>query len=267
MNIFEKFTNRDESIPEKTKSKDKNPSQVKTNYLNKINLKKKPKKIHIIFIAIVIILVGVIAFTNLATNNSESPVPVGNFIGNSINSIIGDRELTDEDIIKKVGTLTYIPDTEVPEVATVADPNQLNDQTFFVKAISGDKVLIYRESKRVILYRPSDHKIVETAPLVEPTPTPIGIGQVSIEIYNSTQTSGLADKTGEALEEKFENIEVANTANASGEYSKTLIIDISGNNKTVADGLAIELNGEVGELPTDETKPSADILIILGEAQ
>ena len=51
---------------------------------------------------------------------------------------------------------------------------------------------------------------------------------------------------------------------AAKKYDKILVVDISGTKKGLAEQIAKELGGEVGNLPSDEKKPSADILIILG---
>ena len=69
------------------------------------------------------------------------------------------------DIVKKVGELIMLPEGETPTVATVTDPEQLRDQSFFAKTKVGDKVLIYTNARKAILYRPDQHKIIEVAPL------------------------------------------------------------------------------------------------------
>lgn len=68
-------------------------------------------------------------------------------------------------IIKKVGKLMVLPEGETPTIATVTDPERLADQPFFAKAKVGDKVLIYTNAKKVILYDPVGNIIVEVAPL------------------------------------------------------------------------------------------------------
>ena len=74
-----------------------------------------------------------------------------------------------ENVLKKVENLTIVPPNEIPEIATVADITKLSGQTFFANAKNGDKVLIYRKAKRVIIYRPEGNKIIDTGPLIEPT--------------------------------------------------------------------------------------------------
>lgn len=67
-------------------------------------------------------------------------------------------------LVATVGKLIVLPE-ETPTVATVSDPEKLKDQPFFAKAKVGDKVLIYTNAKKAIMYDPEEHKIVEVAPI------------------------------------------------------------------------------------------------------
>jgi hypothetical protein len=69
------------------------------------------------------------------------------------------------DLVSKVGKLAFLPEGEVPTIATVSDPEALKDQPFFNKSQKGDKVLIYAQSKKAILYSVSTNKIIDVAPL------------------------------------------------------------------------------------------------------
>lgn len=66
---------------------------------------------------------------------------------------------------EKVGKLIMLPTDEIPTIATVSDPEALKDQSFFADAKKGDKVLIYSNAKRAILYDPVANKIITVAPL------------------------------------------------------------------------------------------------------
>lgn len=68
-------------------------------------------------------------------------------------------------LVAQVGRLIILPEGEVPTIATVADPEKLKDQAFFAKAKTGDKVLIYTNAKKAILYNAEKNKIVEVAPI------------------------------------------------------------------------------------------------------
>jgi hypothetical protein len=68
-------------------------------------------------------------------------------------------------LVEKVSKLVVLPEGEVPTVATVSDPEALKDQVFFSSAKQGDKVLIYAEAKKAVLYSVEMNKILEVAPL------------------------------------------------------------------------------------------------------
>ena len=68
-------------------------------------------------------------------------------------------------LVKKIGELIVLPADEQPTLATVADPEKLKDQPFFANAKTGDKVLIYTNARKAILYNPASNKIVEVAPV------------------------------------------------------------------------------------------------------
>jgi len=74
-------------------------------------------------------------------------------------------DLSEADRLKaEVARLVALPNEE-PVIATVTDPSLLTGQTFFATAKAGDKVLIFTESKKAILYDPTAKKILEVAPL------------------------------------------------------------------------------------------------------
>src|SRR3989344_2300142 len=66
-------------------------------------------------------------------------------------------------VVAKVSKLIVLPEGETPTVATVADPELLKNQPFFAKAKKGDKVLIYANARKAIIYDPESTRIVEVA--------------------------------------------------------------------------------------------------------
>lgn len=69
------------------------------------------------------------------------------------------------DIKEKLGKIYELPTDEEPSVATVLDVEKIKDQPFFVKAKNGDKVVIYSKAQVAILYRISENKIINVAPV------------------------------------------------------------------------------------------------------
>ncbi|MBI5729304.1 MAG: hypothetical protein HY983_03650 [Candidatus Magasanikbacteria bacterium] len=76
-------------------------------------------------------------------------------------------------VVDQVKQIMILPDGEQPTLATVADPSRLKDQPFFAKAKVGDKVLLYANARKAILYDPVARKIVEVAPINIGNPPPI----------------------------------------------------------------------------------------------
>ena len=67
--------------------------------------------------------------------------------------------------VRLVSKHILLPEGEDPTLATVTNPDSLKDQPFFAHAKIGDKVLIYTNARKAILYNPSSDKLVEVAPL------------------------------------------------------------------------------------------------------
>lgn len=70
-----------------------------------------------------------------------------------------------QQIVATISQGMVLPEGEDPTIATVIDREQLQDQQFFANAENGDKVLIYTNARKAILYRPSTQKIIEVAPI------------------------------------------------------------------------------------------------------
>lgn len=79
-------------------------------------------------------------------------------------------------LVSEVGSLIALPSDEKPTVATITDIEKLKDQPFFKNAKNEDKVLIYTNAKKAILYRASEKRIIEVGAVninqASPSPSP-----------------------------------------------------------------------------------------------
>ena len=186
-----------------------------------------------------------------------------------------------------VGVLMELPQGEEPTVATVSDTDKLKDQTFFARAVNGDKVLIYTQAQKAILYRPSINRIIEVAPVnVATSPTPGQTStasalpsslpssgqagqakQVRVVLRNGTTTVGLTNKVEQQLKKAMPEATVsAKESAAKTDYNKTLVVFLSDTFKEAAQALSKALGGQVVALPLGESKPrDTDILVIVGK--
>ena len=177
-----------------------------------------------------------------------------------------------KEVSAKIGALMELPKNEEPTLATVTDIEKLKNQQFFSQAVNGDKVLIYTQSSKAILYRPETNKIIEVASVnlgqnQTPAQTPAQTPKLKVAIYNGTFVNGATETAKKTINEKITNIEVIAQSNAQKKnYEKTLIVDLSGKQNEAAVQLSKALGATVGPLPAGETKPQgADLLVILGK--
>jgi hypothetical protein len=246
--------------PDTTGAKHKNSNEWKKNLIKKHTL------IKMFVVALVLAGAGGSTYFFLQYQNSK------NLLNNSVLGTQAQAEKIIEEVAKKV----ELPN-ETPTVATVSDVTKLQKQTFFANAKNGDKVLIYKNAKKAILYRPSTGKIVEFGPVNlgssdapaqnETTATPVAsLKPVRVAIYNGTTIPRLANTVERDLKEKAPYVTVIAKGNASKQtYAKTLIADMTGKNTAEAQNLAQLLSGEVGKLPAGESATSsAEIVVILG---
>jgi hypothetical protein len=173
-------------------------------------------------------------------------------------------------VAEKVGALVELPEGE-PALTTITNREKIINQSFFANALNGDQILLYIQSQKVILYRPSSNEVIGTASLLSESVSKTEAkvekieNKVKVDVLNGTEIKGLAKETADKLS-GMENVELAKVGNAQkSNYLKILVIDLSGKNAVAAKIIAEKVGGEVGSLPAGESKGTADILVIAGK--
>jgi len=168
--------------------------------------------------------------------------------------------------LKAVGKLIELPAGETPTIATVLDKDKLKDQPFFQNAENGDELLAFSKAMKAILYRPSTNMIIEVAPLtINNTASSTATKKLTVAIYNGTNTVGLTSNIEKQISSNG-NIDVVSKSDAARkDYQGNLVVDITGTNASAATVIAKNIGGTVSNLPSGESKPNADILIIAGK--
>lgn len=189
---------------------------------------------------------------------------------------------------KTIGAMIELPEGEDPTLATVTDKEKLAEQPFFQKAENGDKVLIYANTGRAILYRPSTKKIVDvttvnvntptqaeqnTTPAPETTQQPQAQitaqavpSVVRVALLNGSTTVGVTNAKERQLTGLYADITVVSKeAAVKNDYEQTVVVDVTGKNAELSGKIATTLGGIVATLPASEIAPTdADILVIVG---
>lgn len=128
--------------------------QKETNIYSDIKVTKKSMMPRLFFIVIIALLIAIglaVYFYSQVIQLKKNP------------QAIAQQEV--QRLVEQVSQLIVLPEGETPTIATVSDPEKLKDQPFFAKAQKGDRVLIYTNAKKAILYSPTANKIVEVAPI------------------------------------------------------------------------------------------------------
>lgn len=156
--------------------------------------------------------------------------------------------------IKAVSKLYSLPGNEQPTLAVVQDKEATRKQyPALDQAENGDVLLIYKDAKLAILYRPSENKIVKIVPLSE---------QISIRTVGS-------ETERKAVEKLLTDNKLNFTSGGSAKTSVTgiTVVDVKGDKSEQAKNLAAIVKGTVGKLPDGEDQPSdVDLLILIGPA-
>lgn len=181
-------------------------------------------------------------------------------------------------IIALVAKHILLPAGEDPTIMTVTDKEKLSGQTFFANAKNGDKVLVYEKAKKAFLYDPDADIVIEVGPILTaspsgaiasttPTTTPAPQKAYTFALLNATLVKGLAATYEPTLLSKVPGASVVVRGNAKGDYSTSLLVDVTGTRQKEASVLAQTLGLSVASMPAGEATPSADFLIILGADQ
>jgi len=88
---------------------------------------------------------------------------------NQLKTLEGQQTLAETQrtlLLEAVGKLILLPEDEVPTIATITSVEELSEQQpFFKDATNGDKLLVYSESKRAIIYSPKKDTLVNVGAL------------------------------------------------------------------------------------------------------
>jgi hypothetical protein len=87
--------------------------------------------------------------------------------------------------VKKI--MPYLLPSEEPTVATVSDISKLTGQEFFRNAQNGDMVLVFPKARIALIYRHSQHAIINFGPTVaQAAPTALPSAYPSMSPYTAT---------------------------------------------------------------------------------
>jgi hypothetical protein len=234
--------------------------------------KKKPPIKFLLTAFVFLVLGGVIAggvVFGLARTNP-------NVLGIAATVTITQEE-EDKQLLASLSTIMDLPEDDTPTITTVSDAEKAKSDAFFKNAKDGDKVVYFTKSRRVILYRPDDNKIIDvgfiaSTPTPAPTAAPVATAApvpqtIRFFIFNGTSALGATKNIETKLKEVYQSAEIlGRTAASKTTYTDSIVVDLTGgraeDTKKIADALGIS----VGTLPETEKAPdNSDFLVIVGK--
>lgn len=194
-------------------------------------------------------------------------------------------------LVRQISRLMLLPEGETPVVGTITNASALSKtQPFFKDASDGDKVLVYSQAQKAILYSPSRGILINVGPIFSDTtflnsstqqqtpsisqpavtkesPLPsTATAPLTLVVRNGSKTPGLAIKVADSLaqEDKLYKV-VATEAAARKDYVGNTIILLDSAFRTTAEALAYKLSARITtNLPAGEKLNNASALVILG---
>ena len=121
-------------------------------------------------VVFILLVIGVFLVSRQYMNSAETSANENVRDTSAINAATTANLPETADLLARAGALIVLPEGEEPTIATVTDPEKLQDQAFFANAKTGDKVLIYTRAKKAYLFDPVANKLIEVAPLTVDVP-------------------------------------------------------------------------------------------------
>ena len=243
--------------------------------------KKRQKKSSVVSIIVIVvalallIVAGWFAFDQYNLQVDKSAQTADNLNQNQSNV---------SDLLNKVGRHIVLPVGENPSVIDITNiDNLVKQQSFYVGAKNGDKIIIYALAQKTIIYDEERDILVNVGPLFanvsQSTSTPAGntntsseissntpeqaaVKPATLEIRNGTTKTGWA-KTNSNL---FVNSPIFTITKVTTATKTTYPVTIVVNQKNV-DVSTLENRYEVvatGKMPAGEAPSDADVVLILG---
>jgi hypothetical protein len=130
--------------------------------------KSGPSKLIFVLLTILLLLAGVFIY-KLISDNKELQSTADKLKSSTPAEISKQQESKAKDVVAKLSAILYIEETDTPTIATVVDPEKLKDaanKDFYKNVLKDDLLIVY--PKRAIVYRESENKIINIAPIISP---------------------------------------------------------------------------------------------------
>lgn len=245
-----------EEIEEKEDEREDESEYEETSKEKKGRIKLPMKAI--LFLVKVLIVFGGIAFLTVSYVR-RNPEPFGLMKGPAL------MKNEEKELVAEISKSLTLPEDEEPTVATVTDPEKLTDQFFFKDVEKGDRLLIYQNARKVILYRPSEKRVVEVGVVSVKQGENAQIStSYKLVILNSTKDANIVSSLEYKLSEIDKNVSVTEKNSSVLTYNESFLVDVKGDKKDLASKLASGFAVKEGTMPDAEREYDADFILVIG---
>src|SRR5690606_25359746 len=127
---------------------------------------------------------------------------------------------------------------------------------FLEQAVNGDKVLLYYKAKKAVLFRPSEMRIIHHGAYTPP--------DAKVFVRKGTGSDERVEEVLNQLED-VEDIAIASRDNSpKSDYQGVILVSITDRYDDKLRELEELFGVKVSRLPSGESFPDADILVIVG---
>lgn len=120
------------------------------------------KILPVIFVVIFLAVVGGLIWTYKGYSDMKKKLAAASAVQNDIEKIKQENMA----LIKKVGEHILLPDDEVPSIATITNAEALKiEQPFYRDAKDGNRVIIYMQAKKAIIFDEEKNILVNVGPI------------------------------------------------------------------------------------------------------
>lgn len=150
------------------------PIQKVSNYTHtesgkneKINvvIQKKSRITSLVLILIAVFAIAGFGFMFKKYIETKKQLEVATSAQKEVEELVEQQKKVKE-LLEKVGNLIVLPKDEEPTVATITDVESLKqEQSFYSDAKNGDRVIIYMQAKKAIIYDEENNILVNVGPI------------------------------------------------------------------------------------------------------
>lgn len=223
-----------------------------------------------LLLALLVVAVGAFAWSFWSYQNVKQEVAV--LKDPQLASELNQKQT--EELLSKVSKLLVLPNERQPVVATINDVETLaSTQDFYALANNGDKLIIFQNARKAVIYDEDDNKIVNVGPIFvnnaegEPQAVTPEADRLTIELRNGSADAGSSIAVRDRLLANYTFNVTKLGKTAKPDYTGYIIVDnTNGSKATMLEALQKELGATVvKEAPDGEADPRAEVLVIVGK--